>query len=228
MARILIVAAHPDDEILGCGATILNRIAQGDEIYSLVLGEGITSRYAERAQAEDSKMQELHQANRRVADFMGLSGHYLLDFPDNRFDSVDLLDIVKEVEKIKREVMPDIIFTHFEGDLNVDHRITFQAVLTACRPIADENVKEILSFEIPSSTEWISPFNGSGTFRPNYFIDVSETIELKIKAMKFYESEIKSFPHPRSEEALRIIAQYWGIVSGMAFAEAFMLVRKIG
>lgn len=227
MAKILIVAAHPDDEILGCGATILKRIAAGDEVYSLVLGEGITSRYDQREDAPSEALQALRKANDAVADFFGFKEHWLHHFPDNRFDAVDFLEIVKIVERIKRTVQPDIIYTHFENDLNLDHRLTFQAVLTACRPKAGEGVREIYSFEVPSSTEWVSPFSSDNFFRPNVFVDVTETLDKKIDGMCLYDSEVAPYPHPRSPEALKIIAQRWGILCGKNAAEALVLVRKI-
>jgi LmbE family N-acetylglucosaminyl deacetylase len=227
MSRILVVVAHPDDEILGCGGTILRKIAEGDDVYSLVLGEGITSRYDKRELVEKEKLEALHSSHTKVSKFMGFREHWLYDFPDNRFDSVDLLDIVKVIEKIKEKVQPEVIYTHFENDLNIDHRITFQAVLTACRPVTGESTKEIYSCEIPSSTEWVSPFSGGNYFRPNVFIDIQETIGKKIEAMRLYDSEVKQYPHPRSPEALKIISQRWAIVCGLKYAEAFILIRKI-
>lgn len=227
MTKILVVVAHPDDEILGCGGTVLRRIAEGDEVYSLILGEGMTARYDKKEMAGNDEITRLHVASARVSKAVGFKKSWIMDFPDNRFDSVPLLDIIKAVERVKREVMPDVIYTHFEKDLNIDHRITFQAVLTACRPLADETVKEILSFEIPSSTEWVSPCSGENCFRPGIFVDITETIEKKVKTMEMYESEVKDYPHPRSPESLRIISKKWGIVCGLKNAEAFMLVRKI-
>lgn len=227
MSKILVVVAHPDDEILGCGGTILRRISQGDEVYSLILGEGITARYDKREVVRKDEITKLHDASSRVSKAVGFRKSWIMDFPDNRFDSVPLLDIIKAVEKVKKEVMPEIIYTHFEKDLNIDHRITFQAVLTACRPLAGETVKEILSFEIPSSTEWTSPCSGESCFRPGVFVDISDTIERKVKTMEMYESEVKEYPHPRSPESLRIISKKWGISCGLKNAEAFMLVRKI-
>lgn len=227
MSKILIVAAHPDDEILGCGGTILRRIAEGDEVYSLILGEGITSRYDKRELVKKDKLEALHNSLTKVSKFMGFKENWFYGFPDNRFDSVDLLDVVKVVEKIKKKVRPEVIYTHFENDLNIDHRITFQAVLTACRPMTGETVKEIYSCEIPSSTEWISPFNGGNYFRPNVFTNVENTIDKKIKAMGIYESEVEKYPHPRSPESIKINSQRWGIVCGFKYTEAFILIRKV-
>uniref|UniRef100_A0A6M3IXF3 Putative N-acetylglucosaminylphosphatidylinositol de-N-acetylase n=1 Tax=viral metagenome TaxID=1070528 RepID=A0A6M3IXF3_9ZZZZ len=204
--KTLIIASHPDDEILGCGGTTL-KLMKKQQIYSLVLNQG----------GRDKSI-----FTNKVSDFMGFTKSYQLDFPDNRFDTVPLADIIKAVEGVKNEVKPDAIFTHFEHDLNKDHQLTFQAVLTATRPMRGETVKELYSFEIPSSTEWKFP----NVFAPNVFIDISDTIEKKIKAFGMYGSEVRPYPHPRSPEAMRIIAKRWGILSGLKCAEAFYLVRK--
>jgi LmbE family N-acetylglucosaminyl deacetylase len=146
--------------------------------------------------------------------------------PDNRFDSVPLLDVVKMVEQIIERWRPEAVYTHHGGDLNVDHRILSQAVLTATRPGQRNSVRDVYMFEIPSSTEWafqqLSP-----AFRPNVFVDISATLDTKLKGMQEYESEVRKFPHPRSSEALRAIAQRWGSVAGCKAAEAFELVRSI-
>jgi LmbE family N-acetylglucosaminyl deacetylase len=146
--------------------------------------------------------------------------------PDNRFDTVPLLDIIKLIEKIKKNVSPEIVFTHHHEDLNIDHCITFKAVMTAFRPLKGESVREMYSFEVPSSTEWNAPLAGS-YFRPNYFVDISETLEKKLAAMREYESEIRDFPHPRSPKALSINAKRWGSQIGLEAAEAFELIRMI-
>ena len=138
-------------------------------------------------------------------------------------DSVPLIDIVKEIEKIKNQVKPTIIYTHHRNDLNIDHRIVYTAVLTACRPMAHETVKEIYSFEVPSSTEWNYPI----TFSPNLYLDISKGIDKKIKAMGVYESEKREFPHPRSAEALMSLAKTRGREVGLQYAEAYELIRKI-
>jgi len=148
---------------------------------------------------------------------------FIEHFPDNRFDSVDLLDIVKAILKVKEEVEPDIIFTHYENDLNIDHQITYQAVVTATRPMENESVKEIYSFEVLSSTEWNYPLS----FSPDLFFDISETIELKKEAMKQYDSELCQFPHPRSIEGIELNAKYYGMRVGKAYVEAFKTVRVI-
>lgn len=224
--RILIVAAHPDDEILGCGGTISRLVKKGHEAFTLILGEGITSRDEKRdREKRNNELGQLRKDIEAANKMIGVKKVYIYDFPDNRFDEMPLLDIVKTVEKVKKEVAPDMIFTHHGGDLNIDHRITFHAVLTACRPLKGERAREIYSFEVPSSTEW--PPDSSRYFMPNYYIDVSESLNEKTGAMKKYRSEIRDFPHPRSEKAIEILARSRGISVGLECAEAFMLIRKI-
>lgn len=140
---------------------------------------------------------------------------------DQRFDTIPFLDIVQYIEGIVKEVEPDIIYTHFEGDLNLDHQIIARAVKTACRPLPQSTVREIYSFEIPSSTEW-----GYG-FNPNVFVDISDTFEEKLKALKPYKDEMRDYPHPRSVTAMGILAMYRGASCGVELAEAFCLIREI-
>lgn len=224
--KILVVAAHPDDEVLGCGGTMSLHSIKGDEVYVLILGEGITSRDVKRDRKKRNKeIKELRRDIEAANKILGSKRTFLYDFPDNRFDSVPLLDIVKVIEKVKDEIKPCIVYTHHHGDLNIDHRLTFQAVLTACRPLKGESVKEFYSFEVPSSTEW-SPDN-SKYFMPNYFVDIAETFKLKIEALKKYKTEIREFPHPRSIEAIETIAKSRGIQVGSEAVEAFEAVRII-
>lgn len=222
--KILIVAAHPDDEVLGCFGTVARLIKEGYEAYTLILGEGKTSRDEQRV-VEDRKedIEILNTEINKANDTIGIKKIFIESFPDNRFDSVDLLDIVKVISKIKEEIKPEIIFTHFENDLNIDHRITYQAVLTATRPMEDECVKEIYSFEILSSTEWNYPLS----FFPDTFFDISDTIDLKIEAMKKYTSELCQYPHPRSLEGIELNAKYQGMRVGKKYVESFKSVRVV-
>ena len=222
--RILIVAAHPDDEVLGCFGTVARLIKEGYQAYTLILGEGKTSRDEQRA-VENNKddIEVLNTEVQKANNAIGIKKVFIESFSDNRFDSVDLLDIVKVVSKVKDEVRPDMIFTHFENDLNIDHRITYQAVITATRPMQDECVQEIYSFEILSSTEWNYPLS----FSPDTYFDISDTIDLKIKAMKEYGSELRDYPHPRSLEGIELNAKYQGMRVGKKYVEAFKSVRVL-
>lgn len=224
--RILVVAAHPDDEVLGCGATIARLAREGAEVYIAIMGEGITSRYQQREQADRKALETLHDSSRRVAALLGAKDLFMHDLPDNRFDTVPLLDVIKIVEDLVKRLRPQAVYTHHGGDLNIDHAITSRAVLTATRPLAGCPVRDLLMFEVPSSTEWAFQ-RYEPVFRPTVFTDVHGTIDAKIKAMELYEGEMRAFPHPRSALALRAIAQRWGSVVGVAYAEAFELVRMI-
>jgi LmbE family N-acetylglucosaminyl deacetylase len=225
----MIVAAHPDDELLGLGATMHQLITQCNvKTHVVILGEGITSRSEKRDLLGSKHELEMHKANiHKAQSIIGYHSVSIFDFPDNRFDSVALLDIIKIVEKEKSVFKPDAIFTHHSGDLNVDHRLTFEAVITACRPMEHESVKNIISFETPSGTEWISSSDPK-QFIPNLFFEVDEEdLQAKISGMESYEFEKRQYPHPRSPEALKTHAQYRGITVGCNLAEAFFLVRSI-
>jgi len=221
---ILVVAAHPDDEILGCGGTIKRLVDEGYTAYTLILGEGITSRDEKRDW--DERIVEIEELKKQVNEanrIIGVKEVFLHDFPDNRFDTVALLDIVKVIENIKNKLQPDIIFTHYENDLNIDHQITHKAVLTATRPMKGECVKELYSFEVLSSTEWNYPLS----FSPDVFFDISDYMEYKKKAMQIYKSELNDYPHPRSLEGMDISAKGWGLKVGYKYAEAFKTVRVL-
>jgi len=224
--RVLVIVAHPDDEVLGCGGTVARLVAEGHEVHFAILGEGMTSRHAQRSDADLKQLEILHQRAHSAAAKVGVKHVVLNKMPDNRLDTVPLLEVVKLVEELVDRIQPTVIYTHHPGDLNVDHGVVHRAVLTATRPMAGQVVREIYAFEVPSSTEWafqrIEP-----SFRPNVFVDITKTIEAKIAAMECYETEARKFPHPRSPEALRALASRWGSVVGCAAAEAFELVRAV-
>lgn len=222
---VLVVAAHPDDEVLGCGGTIAGLAAQGHEVHVHILAEGATSRWAEREAADPSAVEALGGEAVRAGEVLGAVDVVLHGMPDNRLDTVPLLEVVKVVEAAVQRVQPEVVYTHHGGDLNIDHAIVHRAVLTATRPLGTTPVRDVLAFEVPSSTEW--SFQRFGAFSPNVFVDISDTFELKLQALAYYDSEVQAFPHPRSVEALAAIAQRWGSVAGCGSAEAFELVRSI-
>lgn len=227
--RIMIVAAHPDDELIGLGATMHKLVKEyGAIVHAIILGEGITSRSDTRDTEKWKEVLEAHHANMNAAGaHIGFASIHSYDFSDNRFDSHALLDIVKVVEKEKEEFKPDIIFTHNAGDLNVDHRYTFQAVMTATRPMADENVTTVITFETNSATDW-QYANHPEQFHPNLYVEIGEEdLQAKIDALSEYKFEIRDYPHPRSAKALRVLAEYRGYTSGRMMAEAFEIVRII-
>ena len=224
--KILVIAAHPDDEILGCGGTMALHSQRGDEVYVLILGEGVTSRDEKRdRERREKEIAELKHQVEAANKIVGTKKTFLFDFPDNRFDSVPLLDIIKVIEKVKKDIEPDVVYTHHRGDLNIDHRITFQAVLTACRPLKGESVRELYSFEAPSSTEW--SFGRQEYFIPNRLVDIKDTLGRKIDAMRAYNDEVREFPHPRSEVAIEALARIRGIIVSLDCAEAFEVIRQV-
>lgn len=224
--NVLVIAAHPDDEVLGCGATAARLVREGHNVQFAIMAEGITSRYERREAADLNLVEELRSHALIAARTIGVKDVHFYQFPDNRMDSVPLLEVVKKVEEIVERVRPARIYTHHPGDLNVDHGTVSRAVMTATRPMPGCPASEVLYFEVPSSTEWafqaVLPI-----FRPNVFVDVRETLQAKLDAMACYETEVRAFPHPRSPEALRVNARRWGTVIGREAAEAFELARMI-
>ena len=225
--NILVVAAHPDDEVLGCGGAIAKHTQNGDQVHILILAEGATSRNPNRdRQLFASELSTLETAAHQASKILGVDSLFLYDFPDNRMDSCDLLDIIKVIEQAIDQYQPQIVYTHHAGDVNIDHQLIHRATVTACRPIPNQSVQTLLFFEIPSSTEWQT--SGSALpFIPNWFVDISETLECKLKALEIYESEMRPYPHPRSLEAVEYLAHWRGATIGVKAAEAFILGRNL-
>jgi len=223
---VLVVAAHPDDEVLGCGGTMARLANEGHEVRIAILAEGMTSRYQQREQANQKQLSHLHSNAQQAADKVRAKELVLCKLPDNRLDTVPLLEVVKVVEDLIEKFSPVVIYTHHPGDLNVDHGVVHRAVLTATRPIPGQRVREIYAFEVPSSTEWAFQ-SLEPSFRPSVFVDISATLETKVSALACYDTETRKFPHPRSPEAVRAIAMRWGSVAGFQAAEAFELIRSL-
>jgi LmbE family N-acetylglucosaminyl deacetylase len=217
--NILVIAAHTDDEALGCGGTIARHVAQGDDVYAVFIADGVSS----RDHADQQKHLERNSAAQNAHAILGIKKTYNFNYPDNQLDSLPLLQIIKKIEQVIQEISPNIVFTHHRGDLNVDHQICHQAALTACRPIPGSPVEEIYSFEVVSSTDWNQ--NDDRPFTPNVYIDISDFLETKIRALAAYGSEICEFPHSRSMEHVNALACHRGNSVGYKAAEAFMAVR---
>jgi len=225
--RTLVIVAHPDDEVLGCGASIAKWSNAGDEVHILIMAEGATSRTENRnIELKSEELSLLEKSAQQAAKIMHATSVKLLGFPDNRMDSLDLLDVVKAIEKEVDKLKPHTVVTHHSSDLNIDHRITHKAVVTACRPQPNHSVRRLLAFEVPSSTEWQSE-GLLAVFQPNWFEDISATIDLKIDALNIYETEMREWPHARSLRNVQNLAQWRGSSVGCAAAEAFMLIRDI-
>lgn len=222
---VLIVAAHPDDEVLGCGGTIARHRRAGDQVAVLIMADGITSRTAD-AGATAQAIEERRRSARRANEILGVSDLTLLSYPDNRMDATALLDIVQDIEKLVARCRPGTVYTHHRGDVNIDHARVHDAVIAACRPQPGHSVRRLLFFETPSSTEWRPPDPGS-IFCPNWFTDISATLPSKLEAMGAYAAELRDFPHPRSNKAVEHLARWRGASVGLAAAEAFQLGRLI-
>lgn len=227
MESVLIVAAHPDDEVLGCGGTIARHSDAGDQVQVLIAAEGATSRHQHCDRTEATQeLSALAQAAQQAGAILGAQGVELLDLPDNRLDSLDRLDLIKLVEERISRHQPDVVYVHHAGDVNVDHRRLHEAVVTACRPTPGHCVRQLLSYEVASSTEWQPP-GSAPAFQPNWFVDISPQWERKRQALEAYDGEMRNWPHARSTEALEHLAHWRGAQVGVEAAEAFCLLRQL-
>jgi len=218
--RVLVVAAHPDDEVLGPGGTLRRHALRGDEVTAFVACCGTNLRYDTEAETK------LRAASSAVGAALGFREVRLGDLPDQGLDTMTLTRVIDPLEKLLGEIRPEILYTHFAGDINRDHRALYEALAVAARPYSAPFLKRFISFETPSSTEW-GPSAGHPPFDPNFFVDVSRTLDDKVRAFGLYESEVRPAPHPRSPESLRARAAAWGSAVGCAAAEAFRIVREI-
>jgi LmbE family N-acetylglucosaminyl deacetylase len=225
--RVLVVAAHPDDEVLGCGGTIARHAEAGDQVQVLIVAEGATSRQQPRDRLQATQeLSLLAQAARKAGAILGVRGVELLDLPDNRLDSLDRLDLIKRIEECIERHQPQVVYVHHVGDVNVDHRRLHEAVVTACRPTPGHSVQRLLSFEVASSSEWQPP-GSAPAFQPNWFVDISAHWPRKREALAAYASEMRPWPHARSMEALEHLARWRGAQVGVDAAEAFCLLRQL-
>ncbi len=225
--NILVVAAHPDDEILGCGATIAKHIQLGDDVGVMLLSEGVSGRITKQRVSNSSEVKIIRKAAHTAnLEILGVKELRMFELPDCRMSSYVLLDIVKMVDRVVHEFCPRVIYTHHIGDLNEDHQITHKAVITACRSLPNSSVEQIYFFEIPSSTEWQIPPSGKA-FIPNRFVDITNTLSKTFEALEAYSSELRPYPHPRSIESIEYLARWRGSTIGVEAAEAFVVGRQI-
>jgi len=221
MKTVLVVAAHADDEALGCGGTIARHVEEGDTVHLVFMADGVQSR-------KDPSKEDLTRriaASKRAQSILGVSFTQSLDLPDNEMDSVPLLEIVQKLEPILAEILPSVIYTHHHGDLNIDHRLTHAAVMTACRPTPDSSVREIYGFEVLSSTEWAT--QQTLPFLPHYFVDITQQLRTKLDALEAYAEEMRKPPHSRSVAHAEVLAHHRGYSIGVDAAEAFEVYRMI-
>lgn len=219
--KVLVVAAHPDDEVLGCGGSIAKHIDSGDVVNVLIMADGESS----RANTSDINIKKRHGNAQKAAAILGLDPYIFLNYPDNKMDTVDFLDVVQSIESVLFDLKPEIIYTHYSKDLNIDHRIVAKATLTACRPQPVFFVKRFLQWETLSSTEWSDP--SEKQFQPNWFVDISTQLDRKIEALKCYDDEMRLWPHARSYEAVKHLAKWRGATVGLDAAESFLLTRNL-
>lgn len=223
---IAVIAAHADDEVLGCGGAIAKFVKAGCQVHVLLLADGETSRSDLDPKDYDKAQKVRNKAAMCANEILGTTSLTMLNFPDNRMDGLDLLDVVKAVETFILEHRPSVVITHFSNDVNIDHQITHQAVVVACRPQPNHCVEKLLFMEIASSTEWIA-VTGQVLFSPNYWVDITESIDIKMAALSAYKDELREFPHPRSVEGVKALSTWRGCTVGVASAESFIVGRII-
>jgi len=225
-ASILVVAAHPDDEVLGCGGTLARMAQEGREVNVLLLADGESSRGSVHSPLAPGRVAARQQSAQQAAAILGCASVKVLAMPDNRMDCLDMLDVVQQIEESLQRHTPSMVLTHNAGDANIDHRVVHDAVIAACRPQPGHSVKKLMFFEVPSSTEW-GPAGSAHVFSPKVFVDVTTTLATKLKALEAYAEELRAFPHPRSLRAVESLARWRGASVGVMAAEAFMLGREV-
>jgi len=218
MTKILIIAPHPDDEVLGCGGTILKHVKSGDEVYLCIVTKAYTPDWSEEFLKERPK--EIEESNR----ILGIKKTYFLDFPDAKLDTIPQKELQTAISKVVKEVNPEVVFLPHRGDAHKDHRLVFEAGLFICRPGFNSSVKKILSYEALSETEWGKDIQ---EFIPHVYEDITNEIQTKIEAMRAHKSELREYPHPRSLEIVEILAKKRGSEARLKFAESFMMIREI-
>ena len=223
--NILVIVAHPDDETIGCGATIRKHYDLGDNIYCVAFTNGIGARsYKKLKLKNEVKKRKIYSQN--AAKILGFKWINIYNYPDNQLDKISILTLIKKIEKIKEKINPKIIYTHSFNDLNIDHSIIHTATITAFRPQPHEVFSEIRLFEIPSSTDY-NFYKKKNIFIPNLFINIKELWKFKEDALNVYKKEIRKWSHTRSLESIKNLSYYRGTSSGLEMAEAFEILKKI-
>lgn len=226
MSKVLVIVAHPDDEVLGMGGTIAKYVSSGVEVALLVVTDGSTSQYKNDPRL-NKIIEDKKKETKSAAEILGISKVYYGEQPDMKLDMTEHTEVNAAIEAVIDEFDPDIVYTHFEGDVNKDHQCVYQSTLVACRPVPGQKIKELYSFSVPSSTEW-SPQNPKTVFGPNVYVDIDGVFsEKKYSAMAAYETELRDYPHPRSIETLRILDQAVGLQVGLKCAESFIAHRIV-
>jgi LmbE family N-acetylglucosaminyl deacetylase len=218
--KILVIATHPDDEVLGCGGMIARHVAEGDEVHVLVITRGAEDIYSKaEIEATRKEMKNAHA-------ILGIKDVSFLDFPAPKLDSVPQYQIADTIAKVFRSIQPYAVFLPHHGDIHNDHRVVYHAALVAARPINHSTIKQLLCYETLSETEWAPP-SGDEAFIPTVFVDISTFLEKKLSALSCYASQMKDPPHPRSLRSIEALAVFRGSTVCVNAAEAFMLVRAV-
>jgi len=217
MKNILVIAAHPDDETLGLGGTLALYSQKGYKISVLIFADGESSRIKKKSLINQRKIQA-----KKACSYLGIKNITFLDYEDQKLEEITLIDLAKSIEKLISKIKPEIVFTHFWGDVNQDHNRIFQATLIAVRPTPESKINKIICYETPSSTEW-----GLESFKPNFFVKIDKVLKKKMKAVECYKKEIKQYPHPRSVKSILARSEYWGNSIGVRHAESFVTLREI-
>lgn len=225
---VLFVLAHPGDELFGCGGTLLKHVSAGERVGLIILGEGVSSRIDESDSPSTilNVRKEIRTSLQTVVDKVGIKDWYYYRFEDNRFDKHDLLDIIKVIESVLKRHKPKTLYTHHPTDLNIDHRRTFEAAITAARPTSNQCVEKIFSIEVPSSSDW-GKLLETRPFKPNWFVEISDVKETKLKLLEHYTTELREPTHPRSIVGIAERSKHWGRLVGRADVEAFELQRFV-
>lgn len=220
--KILAIAPHPDDETLGCGATLLKHKSAGDSLYWLIVTRGHEPQWSAELLAQ--KQEEIQ----KVGAAYGFESTLTLGFPTVKLDTVPLEQIISAMRNAVDEAKPDCVYLNHSGDIHSDHRVVFEAAMSVLKPFYSgrHGVRRVLSYEILSSTD-AAPPNPSRSFVPNVFVDVTDYLEPKLKIMSLYETEVQPFPLPRANDSIKALARYRGATIGAEFAEAFMLLREV-
>lgn len=223
--RILVIAAHPDDEIYGMGGTIAKLSFQGHEVHVLIVTDGCTAQYAGRPDLPKiigRKHTEALEANQ----LLGVKQVHFGAFPDMRLDTVPHVEVNRLIEETVDTVAPEAVYTHFYGDVNLDHQMVYRSTLVAVRPVPGQSVRELYCYRVPSSTEW-SPQLGHTAFLPNVMVEIGDFEDVKEQALLAYQTETRVYPHPRSPRYVWETDRTRGLEWGLGPAEAFLQLRKI-
>lgn len=218
--KVLVIAPHPDDEVLGCGGTIVKHVRGGDEVYLCIVTKAYPPEWPE------AEIKERREEVLRVNGILGIKKTYFLDLPAVKLDTIPRKELNDAISQIVNEAQPEVVYIPHRGDVNQDHRLVFESTMVAVRPLPGSGIRKVLCCETLSGTEWAAPFAGDA-FVPNVYVDISDTLETKLKAMAAYQTELKEYPHPRSLEAISTQARFRGSAVGVPAAEAFMLIREI-